>query len=281
MRSLRVLLAVGAMLGFLATCTPFVPSQNPYSLLSTLPGETPSDSDTDFFNILADLFDVVPEAITPPGIANPTFRPLLDIVLENNSGAQLVETKIAAWIKESSLPEDEEARGVAEGELRGDGWVRQEEDQVFGRVTIEGPVYVYRRGLATGGATIDLKIAAANTNLADLRDSIGVVIVPRLTFVTPDGFLLFYDSPDSCESIAFLYTQNGIPLQGPSDFGGGQKVLRQVQGYQCDPFMPGFFLDEGGTREANEYAEGDFVNIRFSAGASGDGDFAEVIVLNR
>ncbi len=106
--------------------------------------------------------------------------------------------------------------------------------------------------------------------------------------ITPDAILFFLDPPESCDSVAFEYLDEGDVITGDplggslGIFGGatttgGFKTLAQVDVYQCDPFKPGLFLrTAGGNRESNEYVEGESVRVDFNPGPTAAGAFATV-----
>jgi hypothetical protein len=208
------------------------------------------------------------------------FRPVMRIILTNDANVELVETKLAAWISDSSLPTQTDERDEAVSQLSGDGWVLQQESVSIGRVSIAGPVWL-RTGQGIGGS-IPVKIAREGSDPGALRDSITAVGEVTFRFITPDGALMFSDLPDSCDSISFLYTETGVAIPGTSDAQGGQKAVRHVQHYQCDPFMPGFFLKPSGAELPNEYDiledVASTISISFTASASASGDFATVTI---
>ncbi len=94
--------------------------------------------------------------------------------------------------------------------------------------------------------------------------------------ITPDGVMIFEQPPVSCDSVAFVYLEDGEPLTdnffgfpGPYEGAtgnGGQKTIAQVQDFECVPFRPGYFLAPPiGGPGANEFSEGQTITVSFNA----------------
>lgn len=212
--------------------------------------------------------------------AETPFRATLVLTFRNSHPSADLNTAFVAWVNVSSI------RSAAQQDalLRG-GYVQLTRETRLGTAfTLPVGTFVYQGsgtagatsvtlgpGQAAGGAT-----AAAPTTRA-------------FTLVTPDAVLAFVQPPSSCDSIAFLFSQDGVPLnsvpfggaEGPFSGAtsyGGLKTLAQVDAYQCTPFRPGLFFSRGGMREANEYFEGEDITFDFNPTPDANGNFCFVTI---
>lgn len=192
-----------------------------------------------------------------------------DPVLE---GAQ-VEVLLAAWVYPSSLRDASQLDALIR-----DGYVQISQSLELGDAfTLPPGTLVYaREGAGIAGAT---RVALL---FGDTR---------TFTFLTPDVILLFDDPPVGCDSVAYTYTRDGVPLEslpnpegngivdpifaGATEIRGGRKTYAQFNVYQCDPFQPGLFLGSG-AGGANQYFEGQAVRVDFNTVPDAAGDFAIV-----
>lgn len=195
------------------------------------------------------------------------FRASMTLTLTNLSDDSDLNVKFAAWVKVNSLRDVEQEEALFRA-----GFVQLTEDvQLGSTILLPAGTFVYDGGGIAGSTQVFIPAAAAaaaegqaTTGRSDAFD-----------LVTPDAILVFYEPPVSCESVAFVYTQNGLPVEdsrvaavgnifGGASSNGGLKTLAQVDAYQCQPFKPGLYLNQaGGSLMPNEYFEGDNITIEF------------------
>ena len=209
-----------------------------------------------------------------------TFRKTMMVVLANLHPTAELQTSFAAWVLPSSIRSADQ-----QDELLRGGYVQLAEELRLGRAFTLPPGTFVFNGPGTAGATpVTLPPTGAEDNTVD--PALATTMV--LELITPDVILVFYQPPDSCESVAFFFAVDGQPLDseplgpsglfsGPSSPFSGLKTLAQVDAYQCRPFQPGLFLRIGGGQPAaNEFNEGDTVLFEFSPVPDGNGFFATV-----
>lgn len=204
------------------------------------------------------------------------FRPNLSLQISNQGTLGELSTRFVAWVSLSSVPSE-----FDEDDLVASMYERLAEPLELGAaVTLPAGTWVYNGSGSGPIQTVRLASASA--------DDAGLITDTELNIdlLTPDGILFFLAPPESCDSKAFEFLNNGEVVRDPSivttDDGisaapnlfpiaesplSGIKVLRQIEGYQCDPFRPGLFLFDGaGQLAPNEYLAGDTVQIAFFAG---------------
>jgi len=196
--------------------------------------------------------------------AKVAFRKSMTFTFSNNNPEADVVVAFVAWVLPSSIRSADQQDALFAG-----GYVQLTSEVRLGSAfTLPVGTFVYN-GTGTAGATL-LQIPAAKAG-----ESGAVQPTSRaFTLITPDVFLAFLQPPVSCESVAFLFTDRGFPLDAQyvsmwvfegATGQGGLKTLAQVETYQCDPLRPGLFLRVGGGAAAeNEYYEGDEVVFEFN-----------------
>ena len=224
--------------------------------------------------------------------AETIFRAVMTVSFANNHPYADLDFNFIAWVDPGSIHSADD-----QDELWDSGYIQLSRTLDLGLAYSLAPgTFVYSPE-GTPAATHVTLLTAAGELTADAETGAAAAegVTPSessFTLVTPDAILVFLDPPDSCDSVAFEYSDEGDvltsnPISGVSGvFGGattsgGFKTLAQVDVYQCDPFQPGVFLKPGGGgRQANQYFEGEDARFAFYAGASADGDFATVEFLN-
>ncbi len=201
------------------------------------------------------------------------FRLSMDLTLANNATDVDLEVSVAAWVLPSSLRTTEQ-----EDSLFNDGYVRVNQRLRIGVLDIPEGSFIRDGGGFAGAEAI---------TIAGPGDGGNATEVVR-TMVTPDVLLIFKETPRSCESVAFEFTQGGEPILGQiirndttlgATNAGGRKTYAQVDAYQCSPFEPGlYFRAGGGARSANEYFEGQSVRVDFIRGVADNGSAAFVSI---
>jgi len=182
-----------------------------------------------------------------------------------------------AWVNVSSIRSAEQ-----QDALLADGYVQLSSTVRIGSVFALPPGTFVRNGPGAAGATI-VRLGPEGDGTLPSSES--------FTMITPDVVLALADPPVSCESKAFIFTEDRRPLDAqfvPGGLGfifvgstgaGGIKTLAQVDVYDCDPLHPGLFLKlTGGVAEPNEYFEGQDITFTFNAVPDADGKFANVLI---
>ncbi|MBN2447446.1 MAG: hypothetical protein JXO22_12010 [Phycisphaerae bacterium] len=220
--------------------------------------------------------------------AQTVFRADMTVTFANNHPAADLDFNFIAWVSPGSIHTADD-----QDELWDSGYIQLSRTLDLGLAyslppgtfvfSPEGaPAATRVRLLATGGAVTEGE--DETTGEAATESS--------FTLITPDVILVYLDPPDSCDSVAFEYSDEGDvltsdPIDGVNGiFGGatttgGFKTLAQVDVYQCDPFQPGVFLKPGGGgRAVNQYFEGEGVRFDFRSTPTAAGDFATVEFLS-
>lgn len=215
------------------------------------------------------------------GVVTGEFRRTMSITFANNSRNWELNTAFVAWVNVSSIRNADQQDSL----LRG-GYVQVTNELRLGTsVTLPPGTFVFNGPGVAGATTVRLNEATGDANN-------NVPSTLSVNLITPDAFLVFYEPPVSCDSVAFFFTTEGeVPtaLSPPGKgavilFSGSAglgflKTLAQIEGYQCSPLKPGYFLKlGGGARKANEFFEGE--NLRFDFGDAPDanGNFAVVTI---
>lgn len=217
-----------------------------------------------------------------PTLADATFRSALGLTFSNNAPAADLETSFVAWVNASSI-----SNASQEDTLLNSGYVQLTTEARLGSAFVLPVGTFVFNGAGMAGAT-RVRLGAAGAGAAE-----GEVTPSTRTYnlVTPDVILVFKDPPVSCESPAFVFTQDGRPIDSVPVDGtlgdvfegttglGGIKTLAQVDVYQCEPLRPGlFFRGGGGVPADNEYREGANITFSFFLTPNADGLAANVTV---
>ncbi len=265
MYSGRCGLLMGGLLALVLGCDSLAVQVNPYLTLS-------------------EFFGVPIERETGEGAAGglgteATFRRQLTVTFNNNNTDAEVDTSFVAWVNVSSIRSAQQ-----QDALLIDGYRQLREGVSLGTAfTLPVGTYVYDGG-GTAGATAVL--------LGPSQAEEGEVLpaTMSLALTTPDAILVFSQMPVSCDSVAFILTDDGAPLTAVPAAGpeapysgatgrGAFKTLAQVSAYQCDPFRPGlFFRQGGGAPEPNDYFEGEDITFDFNLTPDANGDFCIVTI---
>lgn len=213
------------------------------------------------------------------------FRATMTLTLVNASTSADLNVRLAAWVNVGSVRSREQ-----EDALFSAGYVQLEEDIRLGNAFVlpAGTFVLDGAGLA-GARSVFLPASVGDAAEGGEEEPAGLSSV-AFDLVTPDAILLFYAPPVSCDSVAFVFTQNGEPVQdnaiasvgtvfGGSSSSGGQKTLGQINVYQCQPFRPGLFLKRtGGAARPNEFFEGDDIRVEFRRIPDANGAAATVTI---
>jgi hypothetical protein len=220
------------------------------------------------------------------------FRDSQTITFNNNSARGDLEFNFLAWVNATSIQDDDDREA-----LLNSNYIELDEEVRIGRAFILAPgTFVYNGGgvngnrrfriprgtdASTEGATndpgevedIDAEDIGGITvgGGGDLNSVAGVADAPvsqQLILATPDRILIYLDAPDSCDSTAFVFVDQGEILsdleESPSSRFGPFKPLAAAEYIQCDPLVPALALKVGGgTRLANEYFEGELITLDF------------------
>lgn len=215
------------------------------------------------------------------------FRRPATVTFANlNAGAELAFAFIA-WVDPSSI----RSRAQEDALYRG-GYVQLREPVQLGSAfRLATGTFVFNGPGLAGATPVVLRRATAggaqDPNAGQGQDQgdpnqgtqTGRATEMTLSLVTPDVILVLAAPPFSCESLAFVFTNEGELEETPAGFPAiapsyahspsterlGLKTLAQVSAYQCSPFRPGLFLKRGGGgRLANEFFEGDLIRFEFS-----------------
>ncbi len=224
-----------------------------------------------------------------------TFRRTLTINLRNNHPDAELNTSLVCWVSVSSVRTAEQQDAL----LR-DGYVQLTKEVHLGSaIVLPVGTYVNNGGGTAGAMTVFLDRAQVQrgqqqqnqnqpTGQGTTTQTTTTATTTSVTLPTPDGILVFAQPPVSCDSVAFYYTLNGIPLparpvagsEGPyegSSGAGPYKTFAQIDVYQCSPLRPGAYLNQGGAaRQKNEYIEGEDVTFDFMPMADANENFCIV-----
>ena len=261
--TLRSLANCLALLVLVSGCTSVNSQINPFLTLTEALGIV-STSDED-------------DSTTQGTALDEEFREDMTVTFRNNHATADLDVSFVAWVNAGSIRSAEQQDALFTA-----GYVQLGKEVALGNAyTLPVGTFVYS-GAGTAGATaVTLRAATADGDQT-------LPSTQTITIMTPDAILAFSQPPVSCESVAFVYTRDGEPLESVpagsplapfqgSTQGGGYKTLAQVDVYQCSPFQPGlFFRAGGGVRDANEYVEGEAVAFDFNENPDDGGYFCNV-----
>lgn len=255
----KIILA--SLLG-IASCTPTPTARNPFL------------GYTEEFGV-AGQQEVAPSGQAGGAVTEGTFRRPLTLTFVNNNPNAILDTTFVAWVNISSV----RSAGQQDA-LLGNGFIQLTEEVRLGSAFVLPVGTFVFAGPGTAGATpVHLgKATGAPTTQGTTTTTTGTSLAFNL--ITPDTVLMFSQPPVSCDSVAFTFSDpvTGEVLSGASGAGGGYKTLAQVQTYECSPLKPGlFFTSAGGSREPDEFREGEALTFTFNAQAT-NGDFALVSI---
>ncbi len=213
------------------------------------------------------------------------FRRTMTVTLANNSPTGALRVSLAAWVNTSSIRSADQ-----QDVLLSNGYVQLTQEVKLGSAFSLPPgTFVFNGDGVAGASLIRLSPAGGPPE----TDPDGGAVTPstsQLELVTPDVILVFLQPPTSCDTVAFVFEQDGeqLPSEPISGVGGifsgatglgASKSLAQVDVYQCNPLRPGIFLKVGGgARQQNEYFEGENVRFDFFRAANEAGDAAVVTI---
>lgn len=200
------------------------------------------------------------------------FRLPTSVTLTNLDTEADLNVSFAAWIDASRIRTTEQQDLLIDG-----GYVQLQREANLGVITLPAGTFVFN-GPGIAGAS-PLEIPAGG--------------VEAFNIITPDRVLIFNAPPVGCDSIAYFYTIDGEVLRSPDNpadpagslFGAatgglGIKTLAQIDGTQCLPFAPGFFLKiGGGTKAENEFFEGEPIQISFNRFAQDPNEPTAIVVI--
>ena len=246
----------------ISSCTPTPTERNPFL------------GYTEEFGV-AGQTEVAPTGQAGGAAAAETFRRPLTLTFVNNDPNAIVDTTFVAWVNVSSV----RSAGQQDA-LLGNGFVQLTSEVRLGSAFVLPVGTFVFAGPGTAGATpVHLgRSTAAPTTQGTNTTTTGTSLAFNL--ITPDTVLMFSQPPVSCDSVAFTFSDpvTGEVLGGASAAGGGYKTLAQVQTYKCSPLKPGlFFTSAGGTRDPDEFREGEALTFTFVPTPTG-GDFALVTI---
>ncbi len=213
------------------------------------------------------------------GTATPGFfRESSRIQFQNNNTVFEVNFSFVAWVNVSSIRSADQ-----QDALFSNGYVQLTSSVQIGTAVSLPPGTFVFNGPGKAGATL-LRIPPGECREIRSTGAMECGSTSGASLISPDGILVFADPPVSCDSAAFEFTEDGFPVtdirflavaseitgvlfEGATGT-GPIKTLQQVQGYQCNPFMPGYFLrdTQGATTAAdaqNLYLEGDSITFSF------------------
>lgn len=207
------------------------------------------------------------------------FRQNMTLTIANNHPEFELNVQFAAWVNASSIRDADQQDALIR-----DGYVQLNEQVNIGTAFSLPPGTFVYNGPGTAGATF---VRLQETGSTD--DALNPTAATTRSFdlITPDAVLLFLEPPESCDSVAFRYTLDGVEPDVPyitagtisgATAGGPRKTLAQVQRYECSPLRPGFYLSSSGTTADNEFRDGDDIRVDFSPVADAAGDFAFVAI---
>jgi hypothetical protein len=206
--------------------------------------------------------------------ATQTFRRSMTITVANTTQGVDLNIGVAAWVNTSSIRSADQQDALISA-----GFVQLTRETRIGDAFVLPPGTFVFNGGGNAGTTF-LRVGPATT----------VRTERSIELITPDVVLFYMSPPTSCESPAFTFTEEGAtldsdpasaegamdPIQGFSASTGllGIKTLGQIDAYQCDPFRPGLYLHlGGGSRQSNEYFEGNDIRIDCFLGRDTTGRF--------
>lgn len=218
------------------------------------------------------------------------FRRSMTLTLANNHSTADANVSFAAWVNVSSIRSAEQ-----QDALFNSGYVQLTREARIGDVyRLPVGTFVYN-GPGNAGTTPLVIPPARSASTQDPTDETGggttttTPTIRTFQFVTPDVVLVYSQPPVSCDTVAFYFTREGQVISEANADGretavffgatglGGYKTLVQVEGYQCNPFRPGFHLKiGGGARTADEFIEGQDVRVDFNEAPNAAGKFATV-----
>lgn len=208
------------------------------------------------------------------GVAATTeFRRQMSVTFTNNHIDADVNTLMLAWVEISSIRDADQQDAL----LR-DGYVAlTRQIRIGSTITLPAGTFVFNGPGVAGATSITLGSTQGNSPLPSSE---------TISFITPDVILMFSQPPVSCESVAFSFSRDGEVIFDDDGFltlrtfgEVGFKTLAQVDAYQCQPLRPGLFLKTGGgTKQSNEYFEGENVTILFNENANANGHHANVVI---
>lgn len=221
-----------------------------------------------------------PQGPNTPG----QFRRTMQVTIANQDVQADLNISMAAWILPGSVRSADQQDTLITG-----GYVQLSSEVRLGSAFVLPPGTLVYNGPGLAGATNVLVPASRG---ADANTPATAPNTRQFEFITPDVVLFFQAPPTSCESPAFLFTQDGLLLDdrpagsGAPSFAStpanerlGIKTLAQIDAYQCSPFRPGLFLKVGGgAKKANEFFEGEAVRINCSRFATRAGIAATVTI---
>jgi hypothetical protein len=217
--------------------------------------------------------------------AEAEFRRTLSLTLANWDADGELNTSWVAWVSPSSIRSADQ-----QDALLSNGYVQLTRTVQLGTVfTLTPGTFVYN-GSGFAGATV-VRVDYATPGDSD-TDPVTPTEVTFPDLITPDVLLVFSQPPVSCDTPAFFFTLDGLPLDLTpeqdslgAEFGGATgrgavKTLAQFDAYQCSPLRPGlFFRPGGGAREDNEFFEGQDIRIDFTRVALGAEDLAAFVTV--
>lgn len=220
----------------------------------------------------------------PGSSANQAFRREMTLTFANLHPDADLEFSFIAWVLPNSIRNADQQDVLFRA-----NFVQIGSTINIGRaLTLPPGTFVFNGPGVAGATSVRLTATGAANNTVDPT----AAQTRDFDLVTPDGILFFSQPPVSCESVAFFFSRDGVPLNsegqtgtsgvgdifaGPTSSFSGQKTLAQVNAYQCDPFRPGLFLKIGGGALAdNEYFESQNIRVEFSPTADNNGFFAVV-----
>jgi len=223
--------------------------------------------------------DEAEEAGRAGAAAEVEFRRMLTLTLANNDTTGELNTSWVAWVSTGSIRSAEQ-----QDALLSNGYVQLTREVDLGTAyTLPAGTFVFN-GPGPAGATVLRLDAAAE------QDGSATPTEVSFDLITPDALLVFSHPPVSCDTVAFYFTLDGLPLDvvsegqfgaayGGATRGGSFKTLAQVDVYECSPFRPGlFFRAGGGARQANEFFEGEDIRVDFARFVDVNDDAAFVTI---
>lgn len=232
-----------------------------------------ADGEKNPFLTMIDEFGIAPGGDIEDGgggggtAAEEGFRRTMTVTFTNEHEFAEVAFSFTAWVNVSSIRTAEQQDALLSG-----GYVQLGREIELGTAfTLPVGTFIYN-GPGFAGATA-VRLGCPQTASAAYAEA-------EFTLIAPDVFLVFSQPPVSCDSVAFTYVSElGGAITGPATTSGGFKTLAQVDVYQCDPLRPGLFLKlGGGTREPNEFFEGENITFTFNTAPDAEGDFAIVTI---
>jgi hypothetical protein len=258
-----------------------------------LSSTTTTSGNTNPFLTLTEQQLIESNAATPGGgtstgggtAAATVFRRVMTVTFANNNSAADLSFNFLAWVDAGSI----NTAGQQDA-LWDSGYIQLTRSLKLGPAYTLAPATFIYSPEGTAAATRVSLLAAAGTTTTDTTTPTTATETTH-SLLTPDVILVFLDPPDSCDSTAFEYSDEGDVLTsapftaiggvfGGATTTGGFKTLAQINVYQCDPFQPGLFLKHGGgSRSPNQYFEGEDARVEFNRAPDAAGMFALVEFL--